>query len=141
MEPTSPAGLGAAQRPPRARSRGGVEEVPFPRYLIALVQDESEMLLQPAYDLFAFLDDQADQRWDVELYTERTFETLLRADTQFDCIIIGLNAAYKSKLVRDALSARLPSAGLCVLHQFQRGSVPFLAEDLGIEVTRFKQPA
>jgi hypothetical protein len=141
MESTSAADPGASERQLSAQGGGEAEEVPFPRYLIALVQDESEMLLQPAYDLFAFLDDQADQRWEVELYTERTFEALLRADTQFDCIVIGLNAAYKSKLVRDALSARLPSTGLCVLHQFQQGSIPFLVDDLGLEVTTFKQPA
>ena len=32
-----------------------LEEVPFPRYQIALVQDESEMILQPAYDLYPFI--------------------------------------------------------------------------------------
>ena len=115
-------------------------ELPFPRYQIALVQDESEMLLQPAYDLFAFLGDDAQQWLDVELYTERTFEALLHADRQFDCIVIGLNAAWKSKLVRDALSARLPQTGLCVLHQREPGALPFLVEDVGVDVVEFAEP-
>jgi hypothetical protein len=117
-----------------------LQELPFPRYQIALVQDESEMILQPAYDLFPFIGDEADQRWDVELFTERTFEALLAADEQFDCIVIGLNAASKSRIVRDALSARLPHSGLCVLHQRRRGDVPFLVGDVGLDIAEFRKP-
>ena len=124
----------------RRASNAALEELPFPRYQIALVQDESEMLLQPAYDLFPFLGDDADQRWDVELYTEHTFDALLSADRQYDCIVIGLNAASKSKVVRDALSARLPKTGLCVLHQRARGDVPFLVGDIGLDVHEFRRP-
>jgi hypothetical protein len=117
-----------------------LQELPFPRYQIALVQDESEMILQPAYDLFPFLGDEADERWDVELYTERTFESLLAADVQFDCIVIGLNASTKSGTVRDALSARLPRTGLCVLHQREQGDVPFLVGDVEADIEEFGKP-
>jgi hypothetical protein len=117
-----------------------LEELPFPRYQIALVQDESEMLLQPAYDLFAFLSDDADQRWDTELYTERTFEALLHAERQFDCIVIGLNAAWKSKIVRETLSAQPPQTGLCVLHQREHGALPFLTDDVGVDIVEFDEP-
>ena len=101
----------------RQAEDAALKELPFPRYQIALVQDESEMILQPAYDLFPFLGDEAEARWDVELYTERTFQALLSADEQFDCIVLGLNTALKSKIVQDTLSKRLPRTGLCVLHQ------------------------
>jgi hypothetical protein len=141
MDTTRADGPDPAQREAPAEGEGGaVDGLPFPRYLIALVQDESEMLLQPAYDVFAFLDDQSDKRWDVELHTERTFEGLLRAEGQFDCIVVGLNVAMKSELVRAALSARLPNTGLCVLHQLRKGSVPFLKDDLGLDVEEFPQP-
>jgi hypothetical protein len=129
-----------AQRTASQPADAALQELPFPRYQIALVQDESEMILQPAYDLFPFLGDEADQRWDVELYTERTFESLLAADEQFDCIVIGLNAASKSSIVRDALSAGLPHTGLCVLHQRRRGDVPFLVGDAGLDIVEFRKP-
>ena len=130
----------SAQRSASQPVDAALQELPFPRYEIALVQDESEMILQPAYDLFPFLGDDTDQRWDVELYTERTFESLLAADEQFDCIVIGLNAASKSKIVRDALSARLPHTGLCVLHQRRVGDVPFLVGDVGLDINEFREP-
>jgi hypothetical protein len=117
-----------------------LEEVPFPRYLLALVQDESEMLLQPAYDLFGFLDDESDKRWDVELFSERTFEGLLQSDRQFDCIIIGLNAAWKSDIVRNALAERMPNTGLLILHQRRKGALSFLGGDLAADVVEFGEP-
>jgi hypothetical protein len=121
----------------RDAEEAALEEVPFPRYQIALVQDESEMLLQPQYDLFATLSDERERWWDVELYTERTFEALLQADRQFDCIVIGLNAAWKSNVVREALSERLPKTGLCVLHQRERGALPFLTGEIGVDIEPF----
>jgi hypothetical protein len=134
---------GAGPRQPRKLRQAedaALKELPFPRYQIALVQDESEMILQPAYDLFPFLSDEADARWEVELYTERTFEALLSADEQFDCIVLGLNTAWKSKIVRDALSKRLPGTGLCVLHQRGQGSLPYLSGELGLDVREFEEP-
>lgn len=133
-------GKASLMRASQQAEDAALEELPFPRYQIALVQDESEMLLQPAYDLFPLLGDEADQRWDVELYTERTFEALLHADRQFDCIVIGLNAAWKSKLVRETLSARLPNTGLCVLHQREQGALPFMVGDIGVDVVEFDEP-
>ena len=138
MDTTSAVRRDSAARPLSASRDAALDEVPFPRYLIALVQDESEMLLQPAYDLFAFLDDDSHQRWDVELYTERTFEAMLRADTQFDCIVLGLNAAYRSKVIRDALAGRLPRTGLCLLHQFGEQSMSFMVGDVGVGVSRLE---
>src|SRR5437762_4973720 len=102
---------GQREPEPSTQAEKALEEVPFPRYQIALVQDESEMLLQPQYDLFAALSDEQERWWDVELYTERTFEALLGADRQFDCIVIGLNAAWKST---DRKSTRLNSSHRCI---------------------------
>jgi hypothetical protein len=56
---------GQAAPAPRTASQPedeALQELPFPRYQIALVQDESEMILQSAYDLFPFLGDDADPR-------------------------------------------------------------------------------
>ena len=126
--------------PSTLAEEAALDEVPFPRYQIALVQDESEMLLQPQYDLFATLSDEQETWWDVDLYTERTIEALLRADRQFDCIVIGLNAAWKSKVVREALSARLPKTGLCLLHQRGAGALPFMTSDIGVDIKPFEEP-
>src|SRR5204863_85707 len=49
---------GQREPEPSTQAEEALEEVPFPRYQIALVQDESEMLLQPQYDLFAALSDE-----------------------------------------------------------------------------------
>jgi hypothetical protein len=143
-EPSAePKTSGGAEQPAAAARHAeeeALEEVPFPRYQIALVQDESEMLLQPQYDLFGTLSDEKEAWWEVDLYTERTFEALLRGDRQFDCIVIGLNAAWKSSAIRDALSARLPNTGLFVLHQRERGAVPFLTDELGVDIEPFEDP-
>ena len=42
--------------------------------------------------------------------------------------------------MREALSARLPKTGLCVLHQRARGALPFLKNDIDVEVEPFKEP-
>jgi hypothetical protein len=111
--------------------------VPFPRYSIALVQNESEMLQAPSCDIHTFL--QHDPVFDVELFTERSFRSLPDESTRFDCIVIGYNAAYKSAVIREALMQRAPRTGLCVLHQLEPAGLSFLEPALALR--KFREPA
>ena len=116
----------------------GGKAVPFPRYSIGLLQSESEMLQAPAYDLSAFL--AAEQHpWTVELFTERTVQSLLDATTRFDCIVVGYNAAYISPEIGAALEAWTPDVGLCVLHQFNPAGLGFL-RPLGLTARQIGSP-
>lgn len=112
--------------------------LPFPRYTVALLQSESEMLLVPAADIAAFL--RADARWDDQLYTDRSAQALVDSATQFDCIVVGYNALHKSKVARDALADHPLETGLCVLHQLSRGSLAFLRDELAVDVVRLREP-
>jgi hypothetical protein len=95
------------------------------------------MVQAPEFDLLPFLDQ--DDNWDVELYTERTVETLLQSADRFDCIVVGYNAAYKSPRIRAALrDAALRGSGqgrtgiplgLLVLHQLKPEALSFLADE------------
>src|SRR5215216_3583274 len=118
---------GADER--RSTVASGVEStVPFPRYSVALVQNESEMLQAPSYDLHTFLEQ--DPVFDVELFTERSFHVLPGEDARFDCVVIGYNAALKSDLIRKALAEQPPATGLCILHQFAQDGLSVLEEDV-----------
>jgi hypothetical protein len=132
----------ATEAPPRLSDSGGepgvepevgVESsVPFPRYSVALVQNESEMLQAPSYDLHIFLEQ--DPVFDVELFTERSFHALPGESARFDCVVIGYNAAHKSGLIRKALEDQPPATGLCVLHQLAQDGLSFLRDDVGAEL-------
>ena len=113
-------------------------DVPFPKYAVGLLQSESEMLQVPEHDLSAFLE--ADPRVDVELHTERTVHALLDSPDRFDCVVVGYNAAHKSPEIREALKARPPEVGLCVLHQMSAEAFGFLPADDALRFAAVRPP-
>ncbi len=122
------------QDPEQARKKRAAERPPFPVYSVALVQNESEMVQAPAFNLMPFLENEP--QFAVELFTERTFEGLLHNAPRFDCVVIGYNAAWKSSGVVEALNRQLPDAGLCVLHQREPGHVTFMKGDVGVDLLK-----
>ena len=112
--------------------------VPFPRYSVALLQSESEMMQVPEYDLLPALE--LDKTWDVELFTERTVDALLDSAERFDCVVVGYNAAHKSDQIRNALTSRPPGVGLLVLHQLEPSGLSFIASE-GLRAIRLRPPA
>jgi len=113
-------------------------DVPFPKYTVGLVQSESEMLQVPEYDLSAFLE--RDDRWDVELYTERTVNSLVKSPERVDCIVVGYNAAHKSAEIREALQMPDRNVGFCVLHQLSADAFSFLTPAQGLRLEPMHPP-
>jgi hypothetical protein len=130
VKPPPPAA--SSPRQVDATATGGDEALPFPRYSVALVQDESEMLQVPTSDLSGFLEH--DPHWYVELVSERGFDALLHSVGRFDCIVLGYNAVHKSSTIRKALDNGLPDVGLCVLHQRRPPALSFLRGDVAADL-------
>ncbi len=105
-----------------------------PRYSLALVQSEMEMLQTPGNELSAFLLGRP-ELWRAEVYTERTFEAALRSAERFDCVVLGFNAVYQSEAIQRALASGLPGTGTLVLHQLQQKGVSFLPADLALRLS------
>jgi hypothetical protein len=106
-----------------------------PRYSVALVQSEMEMLQTPGNELSAFLL-ASPERWRAEVFTERTFEAALRSAERFDCVVLGFNAVYQSEAIQRALASGLPATGVLVLHQLQQKGVAFLPPDLALGLSK-----
>ncbi len=122
----------ALHREPAERGSAPPHIPPFPRYSVALVQNESEMIQAPGFDLSSFLSAEC-RPWDVDLYTERTLDTLIRAAGHYDCIVIGYNATHNSSLIVEQLGQQLSETPLCVLHQINAEGLSFLQEDLALQ--------
>jgi hypothetical protein len=117
---------------PILADRGGVAASPrLPRYAIALIQSELEMLNTPGNELSSFLLSRPDL-WRTEVFTERTFEGALRSTDRFDCVVLGFNAVYQSEAIQEALTDWLPETGLVVLHQLRQSGLSFLPPDLTV---------
>jgi hypothetical protein len=101
----------------------------LPRYAIALVQSELEMLNTPGNELSGFLLSRPDL-WRTEVFTERTFEAVLSSTERFACVILGFNAVYQSEMIQEALTDWLPETGLLVLHQLKQKGLSFLPPEL-----------
>jgi hypothetical protein len=112
--------------PGNATEDHGLGLVPFPKYSVGLLQSESEMVQVPAYDLLPSME--RDERWDVELYTERTVRAFVDSADRFDCIVVGYNAA-RSTEVREALRASSMPVGMLVLHQIDPDALSFLHDE------------
>ncbi len=108
--------------------RGG-GEVKFPRFTLALVQNEGQMLHTPGYDLTAFLEERS-ELWRTESFTQKTFEGLLKSASQFSCVVIGFNAIPPSPVVRAALAQESFPAGIVMLHQGDAEAFDFLDGEL-----------
>lgn len=115
------------------RPMPGGGEVKFPRFTLALVQNEGQMLHTPGHDLTAFLEERAEQ-WRTVSFTERTFEGLLKSASQFSCVVIGFNAILRSPVIRAALARESFPAGMIILHQGDAGSFDFLKGELKLDV-------
>jgi hypothetical protein len=87
-----------------------------PAYRIAVLQNESEALRNPALELGTRLDAIGD--WRAELFSERTVDAFLRYQRDFDCVVISYNAAFRTPLVH-LLAASELVIGVLVLHQFE----------------------
>jgi len=114
-----------------------LRHVPFPKYSVGLLQNESEMVQAPAYDLFPSLE--RDARWDVELYTERTMRAFIDSAERFDCIVIGYNAARSSE-IKEALRTSPIPVGVLVLHHIDPDAFSFL-QDEPLTAERLSAPA
>jgi hypothetical protein len=115
-----------------------LRRVPFPKYSVGLLQSESEMVQVPEYDLLPSFEQ--DDRWDVELYTERTVRAMVDSADRFDCIVVGYNAATKSAEVRAALREGAVPVGVLVLHQLDPQALSFL-EGEPLVAERLSAPA
>ena len=112
----------------------------LPRYSVALVQSELEMLNTPGNELSAFL--LADPgRWRTEVFTERTFEAALGSANRFDCVILGFNAVYQSDAIQEALADWTDVTGLVVLHQLKQRGLSFLPPDLALTLNELREEA
>lgn len=104
-------------------------------YSLALVQSEMEALHTPNLDLsVARLGSRP-----ATLFTERNVQSLLETTDQFDCIVIGFNALYQSRHLREAFEERLPETGLIILHQLQTDALALLKNDLALRVRRLER--
>ncbi|MDQ6607241.1 MAG: hypothetical protein M3Z06_11925 [Actinomycetota bacterium] len=85
----------------------------LPARRVAIVQSESESLHNPSLDVTGVLEDR--ERWRYRLFTDRTFEALLKAQGEFDCIVIGYNAIHRNEGIAPLLAQA--TVGVLVLHQ------------------------
>lgn len=114
----------------------GGGEVKFPRFTLALVQHEGQMLHTPGHDLTTFLEDRSEQ-WRTESFTERTFEGLLKSASQFSCVVIGFNVlrspVIRAALARESREGSFP-AGMLILHQGDAEAFACLHGELELDV-------
>jgi hypothetical protein len=110
----------------------------LPRYSVALVQSELEMLNTPGNELSGFLFARPDL-WRTEVFTERTFEAALGSANRFDCVILGFNAVYQSEAIQEALSDWTDVTGLLVLHQLKQRGLSFLPPDLTLTLNELRE--
>jgi hypothetical protein len=122
------------QHPQQGAGSEAVRPPSFPQYSIALVQNESEMLKVPEYDISAYFEN--DDRWNVDLFTERTVGALVEGSASFDCIVIGYNAIHKSPQILPALRDRPLAGGLLVLHQLSESGFSFLTGELELRAVK-----
>jgi hypothetical protein len=92
----------------------------LPAYRVAVVQDESETLHNPTLDVVGALGDR--ERWRCQLFNERTFDSLLAAQGEFDCIALGPNVVYRNPRIWASIEA--VTVGLLVLHQLRLPEEP-----------------
>jgi hypothetical protein len=85
----------------------------LPAFRVAVVQDESETLHNPTLDVMGALGDR--ERWRCQLFNERTFDSLLAAQAEFDCIVLGPNVVYRNPRMWAAIAD--VKVGLLMLHQ------------------------
>ncbi len=85
----------------------------LPARRVAIVQSESESLHNPSFDVTGVLEDR--ERWRYRLFTDRTFEALLKAQAEFDCIVIGYNAIHRNEGIAHLLAQA--QVGVLLLHQ------------------------
>jgi hypothetical protein len=93
----------------------------------------------PQYDLLPALERY--ESCDVELFTERTVHALLDSPERFDCVVVGYNAAYKSREIRTTLAAHRVPVGLLVLHQLKPEALSFLAGEYSLDAVELVPPA
>jgi hypothetical protein len=108
-----------------------------PAYRIAVLQNESEALRNPARELATSLDEIGE--WRAELFSERTADAFLRYQRDFDCVVISYNAAFRTPLVHLLAGSEL-EIGVLVLHQFDVEAPIRLPRDLAYVPAKLHTP-
>ena len=108
-----------------------------PAYRIAVVQNESEALHNPALELGTSLDEIGD--WRVEFFSQRTADAFLRYQRDFDCVVLSYNAAFRTPLVKMLAESQLV-IGVLVLHQMRVEAPIRLPGDLAYTPRRLEAP-
>jgi hypothetical protein len=106
----------------------------LPARRIAIVQSESESLHNPSLDVTGVLEDR--ERWRYRLFTDRTFEALLKAQAEFDCIVIGYNAIHRNEGIAPLLAQA--TVGVLVLHQLHLPAGTTVGSAHGLAVTHLE---
>ncbi|MEA2146433.1 MAG: hypothetical protein QOG59_2020 [Solirubrobacteraceae bacterium] len=102
----------------------------LPARRVAIVQSESESLHNPSFDVTGVLEDR--ERWRFRLFTDRTFEALLKAQAEFDCIVIGYNAIHRNEGIAPLLAQA--TVGVLVLHQLHLPAETMVGSAHGLAV-------
>jgi hypothetical protein len=102
----------------------------LPTRRVAIVQSESESLHNPSLDVTGVLEDR--ERWRYRLFTDRTFEALLKAQAEFDCMVIGYNAIHRNEGIAPLLAQA--TVGVLMLHQLHLPAGTFLGPAHGLAV-------
>jgi hypothetical protein len=108
-----------------------------PAYRIAVLQNESEALHNPALELGTSLDEIGD--WRAELFSQRTADAFLRYQRDFDCVVISYNAAFRTPLVKLLAESELV-IGVLVLHQISVEAPIRLPRGLAYVPSRLESP-
>jgi hypothetical protein len=106
---------------------------------IAVVQDESEALLNPVWDVARALEDEV--RWHVTLFPRDAGRTLLDAQHQFDCIVLAHNVLIDNRDLIKAIADAELVTGIVLLHQKELPEPVRLGADLVMDVQRLEATA
>jgi hypothetical protein len=108
----------------------------LPVYRVAVVRSDSESVHNPARDIVGMLDDRA--QWRYRLFSQDTYDALLRSQREFDCAVIGYNATYRSEQLTKLLNESPLEIGMVLLHQIE-GRFR-LGNDLTIVMAKLDKP-
>jgi hypothetical protein len=94
----------------------------------------------PALDVTGMLGDP--DRWHYRLFTEHTFDALVHAQREFDCVVLGCNVIYRNKGLAEVINARQLQIGVVLLHQLEipGSSTLRITEDLAVSSIRLSTP-
>ena len=107
-------------------------EVHAPALSVAVLHSEVELVHSPGHDVTTLLASQP--QWNLEVFSERAFVSVLKQASRFDCVVLGLNALYQSEIIRSALTADPPGTNVLALHQESQECFEFLPGDARVRL-------